>query len=85
MEIIKHFKERRLAQKKEAIVRMAEDTIRLSDFDGTVYIAYNGDPLIPMNPLWSSKDIIGELNKLRSNFINSRMKDNGIIKIAAVL
>lgn len=85
MKIIRIIKEKRLRHRKELIARMAEDTIRLSDFDGTVYIAYNGDPLIPMNPLWSSKDIIGELNKLRSNFINSRMKDNGIIKIAAVL
>lgn len=85
MELIRTLKEKHQNQRMADIERMAEDTIQLADFDDQIYIAYNGTPLVPMEPTWSSKDIIGELKKLRSNFVNSRIKESGLSRIAAVL
>lgn len=54
---------------------MAEETITLSDFESSMYIAYNGTPFVPIKEEWTSKEIIEELTKLRQNFINAKMKE----------
>ena len=57
---------------------MAEETICLSDFADSIYIAYEGTPLIPVQADWTSRDIIQELSKVRQNFINSHLKQEGL-------
>ena len=57
---------------------MAEETIRLSDFANSIYIAYAGTPLVPIQENWTSKDIMQELSKLRQNYVNSKMKEQGL-------
>lgn len=56
------------------IQQLAEETITLSDFDSRLYIAYAGTPLLPVEEEWTSKEIMEELNKIRQNYINSKMK-----------
>lgn len=85
MTLIRTFKEKQQAQRQAAIRQQAVDTIRLSDFDNEIYISYNGTPLVEVDSSWTSHQIIEELAKLRGNFINSRMKECGLHKIAAVL
>ena len=85
MELIRTLRERSQTQRQAAIEKQAEYTIQLADFDDEIYIAYNGTPLVPMEPQWCTKDIIGELKKLRANYVNSKMKESGLTKIAAVL
>lgn len=58
---------------------MAEETICLSDFADSIYIAYAGTPLVPIQPEWTSKDIMQELSKLRQNYINSHLKQEGLV------
>ena len=85
MELIRTLKERSQTHRQAEIERMAEETIRLSDFDNEIYIAYNGTPLVLVDSSWTSKDIIGKLSELRNNFVNSRMKESGLTRIAAAL
>ena len=85
MDFIKTLREKKKLQREIAIKRVAEETIQLSDFDNEVYIAYNGTPLVPINDSWTSKEIVEELSKLRQNFVNSRMKECGLYRIAAAL
>ena len=53
----------------------AEDKVYLSDFDNSLYIAYDGTPLIPIEDNWTPKQILEELSKLRQNYVNSKMKN----------
>ena len=50
-----------------------------------LYIAYAGTPLVPIDPNWTSKEIVQELSKVRHNYINGKLKENGIPRIAAAL
>ena len=78
MQWIRDFKEKQITQRQADIQRQAEDTIQLSDFDNSLFIAYNGVPLVPIDKDWTSVQIIEELSKLRQNYINSRMKEQGL-------
>lgn len=62
-------------QQEERILKMAEEVITLSDFDSSMYIAYNGTPFVPINENWTSKQIMEELGKLRQNYINVKKKE----------
>ena len=53
---------------------MAERVITLSDFDSTLYIAYEGVPFVPICEEWTSKQIVEELEKLRQNYCNAKIK-----------
>ena len=85
MELIRTLREKSRTSRQLEIERQAEDIIRIADFDDALYIAYAGTPLVPVEPNWTSKEIIQELSKLRHNYINGKLKENGIPRIAAVL
>lgn len=85
MELIRTLREKNQTKRQEQIERMAEETITIQDFDNSLFIAYNGTPLAPIEPSWTTKEIVQQLSIFRSNFINSKMKEAGLHKIAAVL
>ena len=74
MELIRTLREKSQTKKQEEIQKQAEETITLSDFDNSIYIAFAGTPLVPIKEEWTSKEIIKELSKLRQNYINSKLK-----------
>lgn len=74
MEFIRTLRERSQTKKEEEVQKMSEQVITLSDFDSSLYIAYNGTPFVPIKEEWTSKEIVGELSKLRQNFINAKLK-----------
>ena len=84
MEFIRTLREKSQTKRQEEIERMAEETITLKDFDNSLFIAYNGTPLAPIEPSWTTKEIVQQLSVFRQNFINSKMKENGL-RIAATL
>jgi hypothetical protein len=84
MEFIRTLRERHQTARQEEIMKQAEDLITLSDFDSSLYIAYQGTPLVPIQEEWTSKDIVQELQKVRQNYINSKMKEFNLSKIAAL-
>lgn len=85
MEFIRTIREKSQTKREEQIQKMSEELITLSDFDSSLYIAYQGTPLIPVEESWTSKDILLELQKLRQNYINAKMKELNLPKIAAAL
>lgn len=85
MEFIRTLREKSQTQRQATIERQAEDMITLSDFNNELFIAYGGTPFIPIDASWTSKEIVEELSKLRNNFVNSRMKEAGLTRIAAAL
>jgi hypothetical protein len=74
MELIRTLREKSQTKKQEEIQKQAEETITLSDFDNSIYIAFAGTPLVPIKEEWTSKEIVEELYKLRQNYINSKLK-----------
>ena len=84
MEFIRTLREKSQTKRQEEIEKMAEETITLKDFDNSLFIAYNGTPLAPVEPSWTTKEIVQQLSVFRQNFINSKMKENGL-RIAAAL
>ena len=72
MEFIRTYREKQQMRKQEEILRQAENVITLSDLDGSLYIAYNNVPFVPVEENWTSKEIMTELSKLRKNYINAK-------------
>ena len=62
----------------------AHDCICLDDFDGKIYIAYNGTPMIAVDEKWTQKEILAKLEETRQGFINYRMKQLSLPKVAAL-
>lgn len=85
MEFIRTLKEKQQTKAQEAITKLAEETITLQDFDNSLFIAYNGTPLAPIDSSWTTKEIIQQLSIFRHNFINSRMKQERLHRVAAVV
>lgn len=75
MELIRTIREKQQTRHQQDIQHQAECLITLSDFADELYIAYNGTPLIPIEPSWTSKEIVAELTKIRQNYINSRKNE----------
>ena len=74
MEFIRTLREKSQTKREEEVQKMSEEVITLSDFDSSLYIAYNGTPFVPIKEEWTSKEIMEELSKLRQNFINAKLK-----------
>lgn len=75
MEFIRTLREKFQTEREEEIQKMSEQVITLSDFDSSLFIAYNGTPLIPIKESWTSKEIVEELQKLRQNFIKGKLRN----------
>jgi hypothetical protein len=72
--------------KKQNIFRQqAEELITVTDFADSLYIAYNGTPLAPIDPSWTTKEIVQQLSIFRNNFINSKMDELHHPRVAAML
>ena len=85
MEFIRSIREKSQTKAIENLEKMAEEIITVRDFDSSLFIAYNGTPLAPIEPSWTTKEIVQQLSIFRSNFVNSRLKDAGLPRIAAAL
>ena len=74
MELIRTLREKAQTKRQHDIQQMSEEFITLSDFAGSIFIAFQGCPLVPIKEDWTSKQIVEELDKVRQNFINSKLK-----------
>lgn len=81
MELIRTIKEnrqnsknRKQAKKNQEIFNRACHVIGIGDFDDSLYIAYRGVPLIPIEGSWTTKEIIEKLHMVRQNYINAVTK-----------
>ena len=78
MKLIRTLREKSQTKREEDIRRMSEEVITLADFDSSLYIAFQGTPLVPIEESWTSKEIFEELNKVRQNYIKSKKKAQGL-------
>ena len=85
MEFIRTIREKQRTKRQAEIELKAEELITLADFNDSIYIAYNGTPLAPIDPSWTTKEIVQQLTVFRKNFIESRLKDEGLHKRLAAL
>ena len=83
MEWIKTFREKQQSSKQNNITQQAHESICLDDFDGKIYIAYNGTPMIPVEDKWTQKEILNKLEETRNGYINYRMKQSSLPRAAA--
>lgn len=74
MEFIRTLRDKHQTAKQNDIAMQAEARIRVSDFDNTLFIAFDGTPLVPIEKDWTTKEIIQQLSIMRNNYINSKMK-----------
>ena len=75
MEFIRTIREKQQTKRQAEIERQAEEFITLQDFDNELFIAYNGTPLAPIDPSWTTKEIVQQLSVFRTNYINSKIKN----------
>ena len=66
---------------RTATPEQAEELIKVKDFDDSLYIAYAGTPLAPIDPSWTTKEIVQQLSVFRNSFINSRLKAHGPLQL----
>ena len=85
MEFIRTFREKQQTSRQNTILAEAHDAICLADLDGTIYIAYNGTPLVPVESTWTQKEILAKLEETRNSFINYKMKQITQPKVAVML
>lgn len=76
MEFIRTLREKSQTRKEETIQLEAERRIRLSDFGNTLFIAYDGTPLVAIEKNWATDKIVEQLTAVRQNYINSRLKES---------
>lgn len=72
MEFIRSIREKYATQRQDDIAKEAERLITIQDFANTLYIAYNGTPLVEIEASSTPKDIVQQLSVVRNNYINSK-------------
>ena len=78
MELIRTIREKQEHRRQADIRRQAEETIRISDFADSLYIALNEVPLVKIEESWTTREIVDKLSSLRQNYINSRQRVLGL-------
>lgn len=73
MEFIRTLRERYATQRQDDIMKEAEQVIRVSDFDDSLYISYDGMPLIQVEDSWTPRDILQKLSVIRHNYVNRKL------------
>lgn len=82
MEFIRTLREKQMTSRQKNINEEANHVICLDDFDGKIYIAYNGTPIIPVEEKWTQKEILSKLEDIRTCYINYKMKQAQSSKVA---
>lgn len=75
MEFTRTIKEKQVTKHQDDLMKQSEEKLCLSDFNDSLFIAYEGVSLVPIGDNWTPKQIVEELSMLRQNYVKSRMKD----------
>lgn len=76
--------EKQETKRQNTFRQQAEELITVTDFADSLYIAYNGTPLAPIDSSWTTKEIVQQLSIFRNNFINSKMDELHHPRVAAL-
>ena len=83
MEFIRTFREKQQTSREKGIAEEAHNVICLDDFEGKIFIAFNGAPLIPVEDTWTQKEILKKLEETRSSYINYKKQQLNQPRVAA--
>ena len=75
MNLFENWKEKSKLRKEKEVRKLANSFITLTDFNGSIYIAYMNNPLISVDTLSSAKDIVEKLDVVRKNYIDSKLQE----------
>jgi hypothetical protein len=76
MNIFSDLKAKRRESRKKEIESQARQRIGIKDFDGALYFAYDGTPLLPIEDSATPKAMLDTLVTLRENYVKSRLSES---------
>ena len=76
MELFQNFKNKRQENRKKEIESQARQRIGIKDFDGELFFAYDGTPLLPVEETATPKAMLDTLSTLRENYVKSRLSES---------
>ena len=74
--LFSNFKTKRRENRKKEIESQARQRIGIKDFDGALYFAYDGTPLLPVEDSATPKAMLDTLVTLRENYVKSRLSES---------
>ena len=77
MELFSNLKERIRNREIEKTKYQAREFISLADFNGRIYIAYQGNPLVVIDEDLTAADILKQLVEIRDNYVDSKTSEIG--------
>ena len=75
MEFIRTIRAKHQASVDASIQKQAEDFIRVEDFAGSLFIGFNGTPLVDIQEDWTVADVLKKLDAVRENYIHYRKEE----------
>lgn len=76
MNLFSDFKAKRRESRKKEIESQATQRIGIKDFDGELFFAYDGTPLLPVEDSATPKAMLATLGTLRDNFVKSKLTES---------
>ena len=76
MNIFSDLRAKRRENRKKEIESQATQRIGIKDFDGALYFAYDGTPLLPVEDSATTKAMLDTLATLRENYVKSRLSES---------
>lgn len=64
-------KQRRKEKKALEMVEISKRTVQVKEFDGELYISHNGIPLVNLNYLQNSIDVLNNARQVSSKYIHN--------------
>lgn len=83
MEFLSNLRRKQEHSKLQAIEQEAECAFTIQPYNGGLSYAYNGVPMVAIEPSTSAKDIMARLQDFKSNYINFRKEHHERTRIAA--
>ena len=74
MNLFSTLRNRIQTSREEGIRQQAESLITLCDFEGKIYIAFNGNPLVAVEEDIYPADILKKLCEIRENYVTPKLK-----------
>ena len=76
MQLLSNLRAKRQESRKKEIESQARQRIGIKDFDGELFFAYDGTPLLPVEDSATPKAMLDTLSTLRENYVKSRLSES---------
>lgn len=76
MQLLSNLRAKRQENRKKEIESQARQRIGIKDFDGELFFAYDGTPLLPVEENATPKEMLATPGTLRENFVKSKLTES---------